>query len=74
MYVLLGLLMQEANLVVVDAQLLSEAGVGRQCRAEYKRMDDAILDLWQRYDDHEIVWEDFLRKVGAVYNLEVTND
>lgn len=65
MYVLLGLLLQEAKLVNIHTQLVGE-GVGRNRRELYNEMDMQIKLLWDEYDAHEIVCEDFLKKIGDI--------
>jgi hypothetical protein len=32
-------------------------------------MDGRIGDLWDQYDDHDIVCEDFLKEVGYIYSV-----
>ena len=67
MYVLLKLLQREAKMVNLQLQLVAEAAVGRFRRAIYRDMDAKITELWDLYDQHEIVCEDFLKKIGAIY-------
>jgi hypothetical protein len=65
MYVLLSLLLQEAKLVTIHTQLVGD-GVGRNRREIYNEMDNEIRGLWDEYDDHEIVCEEFLKKIGDI--------
>jgi hypothetical protein len=65
MYVLLGLLLQEAKLVSIHTQLVGE-GVGRNRREIYNDMDKEISALWDNYDEHEIVCEEFLKRIGEI--------
>ena len=69
MYVLIGMLKMEAQLVDINSQLVSESAVLRNRRELYVTMDAAIWSLWEEYDDHEIVCEDFLKKIGEVNGL-----
>lgn len=69
MYVLLRLLRREASLVNLQMQLVSESALGRHRRAVYVSMDARISVLWDRYDDHDIVCEDFLREIAEVYGM-----
>ncbi|XP_052762110.1 uncharacterized protein LOC128204745 [Mya arenaria] len=65
-YVLLGLLLKEAKLVPLQAQLVGE-GIGRNRREVYSDMDMRIDELWEKYDAHDILCEDFLREIGEIY-------
>ena len=67
MYVLVNLLLKEAKLVNINMHLVMDYGVGRRRRPAYRAMDVAIFKLWDEYDDHEIVCEDFLKKIGDIY-------
>lgn len=62
---MLSLLLQEAKLVTIHTQQVGE-GVGRNRREIYNEMDKEIRDLWDEYDDHEIVCEEFLKKIGDI--------
>lgn len=48
---------------------MSEKAVGRHRRDAYIAMDGRIGDLWDQYDDHDIVCEDFLKEVGYIYSV-----
>ncbi|WAR06144.1 LOW QUALITY PROTEIN: hypothetical protein MAR_021513 [Mya arenaria] len=64
-YVLLGLLLKEAKLVPLQAQLVGE-GIGRNRREVYSDMDMRIDELWEKYDAHDILCENFLREIGEI--------
>ncbi|KAH3810606.1 hypothetical protein DPMN_138999 [Dreissena polymorpha] len=36
-------------------------------RALYISMDQRVGDLWDQYDNHDIVCEEFLTRVGEIY-------
>jgi hypothetical protein len=69
MYVLVTMLKREACLVDITAQLVSEEAILRNRREVYVNMDAAIWSLWEEYDHHEVVCEEFLRKIAEVYQL-----
>ena len=54
------MLLQEAKLVTIHLQLVSQDSVTRNRRPIYLNMDAKIFDLWKQYDHHDIVYEDFL--------------
>ncbi|XP_053403227.1 uncharacterized protein LOC128558324 [Mercenaria mercenaria] len=66
-YVLVPLLHQEGKLVSITVALVSQQAVIRNRRQVYVSMDSRIGDLWDKYDDHDIVCEDFLAQVGEIY-------
>ncbi|XP_060602402.1 uncharacterized protein LOC132755544 [Ruditapes philippinarum] len=66
-YVLLTLLLQEAKLVNIHLQLVTEAGVGRYRREVNRNMDAKVMDLWDMYDAHDVVCEEFLLEIGSIY-------
>ena len=68
LYVLLGLLLHESNMVEITSQLVSEEALIRHRRAKYVEMDGKLEQLWMNYDDHGIVGEDFLKEIGKGYN------
>ncbi len=67
MHVLLRLLSREASLVNLQMQLVSEAALGRHRREVYVAMDSRIWLLWDQYDDHDIVCEEFLKEIAIAF-------
>lgn len=57
---------REASLVNIQLQLVSEGALGHNRKAMYVCMDARIGVLWDHYDDHNIVCEEFLKDIGEV--------
>lgn len=68
-YVLLGLLLEEAKMVPLTCQLLSESALLRQRRPEHVKLEEQLLSAWSQYDDRDVTCEEFLRTVGDTYTL-----
>ncbi|XP_053401377.1 uncharacterized protein LOC128557641 [Mercenaria mercenaria] len=66
-YVLVPLLHQEGKLVSITVALVSQLAVIRNRGQVYVSMDNRTGELWDKYDDHDIVCEDFLARVGEIY-------
>ena len=66
-YVLVPMLLQEAQFVDIQCHLVSLGEVLRNRCALYMSMNNQINKLWDKYDDHDITAEDFLTKVGEIY-------
>ncbi|KAH3779648.1 hypothetical protein DPMN_157453 [Dreissena polymorpha] len=58
-YVLVPLLLEEAKMVNIHQQLVSQQSLIRNRRAVYVSMD-------KRYHNHDIVCEEFLTRVGEI--------
>ncbi|XP_053395522.1 uncharacterized protein LOC123527520 [Mercenaria mercenaria] len=62
-YRLLEILLVESKLVNLEVTRLLEGSTSRRCRLS----DEWLFDLWDQYDNHDIVCEEFLGNVGTYY-------
>lgn len=51
----------------IHIHLVSLGEIIRNRRAVCESMDQEIGNLWDSYDEHDIVAEDFLSQVGKIY-------
>ncbi len=66
-YILVPLLRREAEMVTLQTQQVIEAQSLRRHTTRSRRIHASLEELWDRYDDEDIITSDFLRRVGAVY-------
>jgi len=66
-YVLVPLLHQEASLLSVQQQLVSEDKLKRYQRTTYRRIQGRIFSLWEQYQQDDITTSKLLRECGQIY-------
>ncbi|XP_056000778.1 uncharacterized protein LOC130048270 [Ostrea edulis] len=65
-YVLVPLLMKEANQLSIIMRLVDEQQLTRYQRTTYRRIHGALFELWSEYEENTITTSLFLRKVGQI--------
>lgn len=71
-YVLVPLLLREARLLDLNAQLVSEHALVRYRLKKYRRVDGRLEELYDLYDDGEMKTSEYLTEVAKCYvgNIE----